>query len=45
LGGLVSEIICEADIPVVFERMGFKDVFCNNYGWHHDLKRMYGLSP
>ncbi|GHT73792.1 transketolase [Bacteroidia bacterium] len=45
LGGAVSEVLCEAGISVVFERMGFKDVFCNDYGWHQDLKRMYGLSP
>jgi transketolase len=45
LGGAVSEVLCQAGLPVKFDRMGFKDTFCNDYGWHQDLKRMYGLSP
>jgi transketolase len=45
LGSAISEVLCESGITVIFERMGFKDTFCNDYGWHQDLKRMYGLSP
>lgn len=45
LGGAVSEVLCLEGMPVKFDIMGFKDTFCNDYGWHQDLKRMYGLSP
>lgn len=45
LGGAVSEVLCLAGLPVKFDIMGFQDTFCNDYGWHQDLKRMYGLSP
>lgn len=45
LGGAVSEVLCLEGLPVRFDIMGFKDTFCNDYGWHQDLKRMYGLSP
>jgi transketolase len=44
LGSAVSEVLCTAGIRVVFDRMGFKDVFCTDYGYHRELKKMYGLS-
>jgi transketolase len=45
LGGAVSEVLCKAGIQVIFDIMGFNDTFCTDYGWHQDLKKMYGLSP
>jgi transketolase len=45
LGGAVSEVLCTASIPVTFERMGFRDTFCADYGFHRELLQMYGLSP
>lgn len=48
LGGLrsiVSEILVENNVYVKFSYMGFQDEFCFDYGWHQELKRMYGLSP
>ncbi|AEF84676.1 1-deoxy-d-xylulose-5-phosphate synthase (1-deoxyxylulose-5-phosphate synthase) (dxp synthase) (dxps) [Treponema primitia ZAS-2] len=45
LGCAVSEVLCKAGVTVIFDIMGFNDTFCNDYGWHQDLKRMYGLSP
>jgi transketolase len=44
LGGAVSEVLCTASVPVQFERMGFRDIYCTDYGWHRDLLEMYGLS-
>lgn len=48
MGGLrsiVSEILVESNVQVKFGYMGFEDKFCFDYGWHQELKRMYGLSP
>lgn len=48
IGGLrsiVSEILIESNVQVKFSYMGFDDEFCLDYGWHQELKRMYGLSP
>lgn len=45
LGSAVSEILCTEKVSVSFCRVGFEDVFCTDYGWHRDLKQMYGLSP
>ncbi|MDR1460554.1 MAG: hypothetical protein LBI78_02800 [Campylobacteraceae bacterium] len=44
LGGAVSEVLCEEGIQVLFRRIGFEDLFCADYGWHRDLKQMYGLA-
>ena len=46
---LVSSIIAvligvSEGIAVKFDRIGFNDTFCKAYGWHQDLKRMYGMS-
>ena len=40
LRSIVSEILIEAEKKVEFSYLGFKDVFCTDYGWHQDLKRM-----
>jgi transketolase len=45
LGGAVSEFLCKSGINVLFDMMGFRDTFCTDYGWHQNLKEMYGLSP
>lgn len=45
LGSAVSEILCGKITLEFFHMIGFHDTFCNDYGWHQDLKRMYGLSP
>jgi transketolase len=47
LGGAVSEILCAADIAgnLAVRRMGLKDTFCTEYGWHRDLLEAYGLTP
>lgn len=44
LGSAVSEVLCSNGVPAVFERMGFRDTFCTEYGWHRDLLEFYGLS-
>jgi transketolase len=44
LGGAVSEVLCSSNTPVAFERIGFNDTFCTQYGWHKDLLQAYGLS-
>lgn len=44
LGSAVSEVLCGKVKLKCFRRMGFNDTFCDDYGWHQDLKRMYGLS-
>jgi len=45
LGGAVSELLSTKKTNATLYRMGFNDVFCTDYGWHADLKQMYGLSP
>ncbi|MDR2651236.1 MAG: transketolase family protein [Prevotellaceae bacterium] len=45
LGGAVSEVLCTEKANVTFRKIGFNDIFCTDYGWHRDLKQMYGLSP
>ncbi|MCL2792127.1 MAG: transketolase family protein [Spirochaetaceae bacterium] len=45
LGSAVSEVLCENNIHTSFERIGFKDTFCTEYGWHKDLLEFYGMSP
>jgi transketolase len=46
LGGAVSECLLKAGAPLKgFDIMGFNDTFCTKYGWHRDIKRIYGLSP
>lgn len=42
-GSAVSEALCGKIELDAFERIGFKDTFCEDYGWHQDLKRMYGI--
>jgi len=44
LGSAVSEVLCSNGVFAAFERMGFKDTFCLEYGWHRDLLEFYGLS-
>jgi transketolase len=44
LGSAVSEVLCSNGVSAIFERMGFKDTFCLEYGWHRDLLEFYGLS-
>jgi len=44
LGSAVSEVLCSNGVSVAFERMGFKDTFCLEYGWHRDLLEFYGLA-
>ena len=45
LGSIVAEILADSGETFLFERMGFRDEFCMEYGWHQELKQMYGLSP
>jgi transketolase len=45
LGSAVSEVLCSNNIRASFERLGFRDTFCTEYGWHRDLLEFYGLSP
>jgi transketolase len=46
LGGAVSECLLKSGVRLKgFDIMGFNDTFCTDYGWHRDLKQMYGLSP
>jgi len=45
LGGAVAEVLCGKIDLKSFKIMGLHDTFCNDYGWHQDLKRMYKLSP
>jgi transketolase len=46
LGGAVSECLLKVGVQLKgFDIIGFTDTFCTAYGWHHDLKRAYGLSP
>jgi transketolase len=45
LGGAVSECLLKAGVQLKgFDIIGFNDTFCTAYGWHRDLKKMYGLS-
>jgi len=44
LGSAVSEVLCSNGVSATFERMGFKDTFCTEYGWHRDLLEFYGMS-
>jgi len=45
LGSAVSEVLCSNNIRASFERLGFRDTFCTEYGWHRDLLEFYGMSP
>lgn len=45
LGGIICEVLSGVPERIYIKTMGFHDVFCNDYGWHQDLKKMYGLSP
>ncbi len=45
LGSIIAEILAESGEAFLFRRMGFNDEFCTEYGWHQELKRLYGLSP
>lgn len=45
IGSLICELLSEYPARRYIHRMGFNDVFTNNYGWHQDIKRMYGLAP
>ncbi|MDR1801986.1 MAG: transketolase family protein [Treponema sp.] len=44
-GSAVSEVLCSNHIRASFERLGFRDTFCTEYGWHRDLLEFYGMSP
>jgi transketolase len=43
LGSAVSEVLCRNGIGIAFQSMGFEDCFCTDYGYHQELKKMYGL--
>lgn len=45
LGAAVAETLCKAGIGAKLDIIGFENTFCSDYGWHQDLKRMYGMSP
>lgn len=45
LGAAVAETLCKAGIGAKLDIVGFENTFCSDYGWHQDLKRMYGMSP
>lgn len=45
LGSIVAEILVESGEGFNYKRMGFQDEFCRQYGWHQELKRLYGISP
>lgn len=44
LGSAVSEVLCSHSILATFVRIGFRDTFCLEYGWHRDLLEAHGLS-
>ncbi|MCX7748455.1 MAG: transketolase [Clostridia bacterium] len=45
LGSAIAEVILEnLNSPVIFHRMGLKDVFCKGYGSHKELRAVNGLS-
>ena len=43
LGGAVSEVICKNGKQAAFRSIGFNDCFCIDYGYHQELKKIYGL--
>lgn len=43
LASIVSAVLVKAQIPVRFDYMGFDNSFCEEYGWHQDIKRICGL--
>ena len=45
LGSVVSEVLIENNVHASLERIGFRDTFCTEYGWHKDLLEFYGMSP
>lgn len=45
LGAAVAETLCTANVHAKLDIIGFENTFCCDYGWHQDLKRMYGMSP
>lgn len=45
LGSAVAEVLCKAECSAKLDIIGFENTFCSDYGWHQDLKRMYGMSP
>lgn len=44
IGSLTAELIAENSVRCVFERMGFKDRFVTEYGWHKEILEQNGLS-
>lgn len=43
LGSAVADVIAKNNVDVFFDKMGFKDQFCKDYGWYQDIKKMNGL--
>lgn len=46
IGGLasaVAEVVVESGIAVKFQKIGFEDKFCKDYGWYQDIKKLYGF--
>lgn len=43
LGSAVSEVLTKNRKSVAFKSVGFNDCFCTDYGYHQELKKMYGL--
>ena len=44
LCGAVSEVLCKSGKGIRFKGMGFENCFCTDYGYHQELKKMYGLN-
>ena len=44
LGSAVADIVATSGIGINFRKMGFDNCFCTEYGYHQELKKMYGLN-
>lgn len=44
LGTIISEVIALHNIECRIATIGFRDVFCTDYGWRQDLRKLYGIS-
>lgn len=44
LGSIISTLIVESDICPRYSRIGFNDIFCEEYGYRREIKHSYGIS-
>lgn len=43
LGSIISDVITKEGKDVCVMKIGFDDVFCKDYGWYQDIKKLNGL--